>query len=136
MLWKKINDHTVNTTPNHLPSKMDVLPKTVVQIILAAKKSYSAAFKYVPQPTATTFSISSVCLSVFFYDYEVYLNFLSKRSWDAAWTLCNVVQKLTSGQNSTVNIIKRNISLLEHLKDSPELYLYNVESYSSPCNLK
>ena len=37
MLWKKINDHTVNTTPNHLPSKMDALPKTFDQIILVAE---------------------------------------------------------------------------------------------------
>ena len=37
MLWKKINDHTVNTTPNHLPSKLDALPKTFDQIILVAE---------------------------------------------------------------------------------------------------
>ena len=33
----KLNDHLVLTKPNHQHSKMDVLPKTFVQIILAAK---------------------------------------------------------------------------------------------------
>ena len=32
-----MDDHPVHTTPNHHPPKMDVLPKTFLQIILAAK---------------------------------------------------------------------------------------------------
>ena len=32
-----MDDHLVHTIPNHHPTKMDVLPKTFVQIILAAK---------------------------------------------------------------------------------------------------
>ena len=44
--------------PNHHPSKMDVLPSTFFQIILAAKTT-SFAFKCVPQ-RATTFAFSSV----------------------------------------------------------------------------
>ena len=32
-----MDDHPVHTIPNHHPIKMDVLPKTVVEIILAAK---------------------------------------------------------------------------------------------------
>ena len=34
--FEKINDHPVDTIPNHHPTKMDVLPITFVQIILAA----------------------------------------------------------------------------------------------------
>ena len=33
----KMDDHSVYTTPNHHPTKMDGLPKTFAQIILAAK---------------------------------------------------------------------------------------------------
>ena len=41
----------VHTTSNNQPPKMDLLPKTFLQIILAAfKYSYSS---YVPQPAAT-----------------------------------------------------------------------------------
>ena len=36
-LLGKMDDHPVHTIPNHCPTKMDVLPKTFVQIILAAK---------------------------------------------------------------------------------------------------
>ena len=32
----QMDDHSVHTTPNQHPTKMDVLPKTCVQIILAA----------------------------------------------------------------------------------------------------
>ena len=35
MLWK-MNDHPIHTSPNHHPPKLDVLPKTFLQIILAA----------------------------------------------------------------------------------------------------
>ena len=51
--------HAVHTSPNHHPPKMDVLTKTFLLIILAAKW-YSSAFKYVRQPAATTFAFSSV----------------------------------------------------------------------------
>ena len=32
----KMDDHLDHTLPSHQPTKMDVLPKTFVQIILAA----------------------------------------------------------------------------------------------------
>ena len=35
--FEKMDAHPVLTIPNHHPTKMDVLPKNVVQIILAAK---------------------------------------------------------------------------------------------------
>ena len=35
--FEKMAVHSVHTIPNHRPTKMDVLPKTFVQIILAAK---------------------------------------------------------------------------------------------------
>ena len=35
--FRKMDDPLVNTTPNHHPLKMDVLPKTFLQIILVAK---------------------------------------------------------------------------------------------------
>ena len=58
MLWQR-DDHLVHTIPNHHPTKMDVLPKTLVQIILAAN---SAAIKYIHQPTSTTFAFFSVLI--------------------------------------------------------------------------
>ena len=33
----KMDDHLVHTIPSHQPTKMDVLPKTFVEIILVAK---------------------------------------------------------------------------------------------------
>ena len=35
--FEKMDDHSVHTIPNPHPSKMDVLPKTFIQIILATK---------------------------------------------------------------------------------------------------
>ena len=35
--FRKINDHLVHTTPNQHPSKIDVLSKSFLQVILAAK---------------------------------------------------------------------------------------------------
>ena len=37
IIWKKIDDHPVHTSPNHDPPKMDVLPKRFLQITIAAK---------------------------------------------------------------------------------------------------
>ena len=37
--FKKMDDHPVHTIPNHRPSKMDVLPKNSVQIIIAVTSS-------------------------------------------------------------------------------------------------
>ena len=59
----KMDDHPVHTTPNHHPLKMDVLPKTFLQIILAV-----ILYGYIvrhssmsPQPAAaTTFAFPSV----------------------------------------------------------------------------
>ena len=56
-----MDDLLVHTIQNNHPTKLDVLLKTFVQIILAGCCCVvSAAFKYVPQPTATTFAFSSV----------------------------------------------------------------------------
>ena len=41
---KKMDEHPVHTTPNHHPSKLDVLTKSL----------------YIPHPAATTFAFSSV----------------------------------------------------------------------------
>ena len=37
--WRngKMNDHPVYKIPNHQPTKMDVFPRTLVQIIIVAK---------------------------------------------------------------------------------------------------
>ena len=61
--------HLIHTTPSHHPPKMDVLPKTFLQIMSLLLNGYSTAFKYVPQTTATTFAFSSVCFS--FYDFLI-----------------------------------------------------------------
>ena len=58
--FRKMDNPLVHTTPNHHHPKMDVLPKTFLQI--------SEAFKYVPQTAATTFHFSSVCF--FFYHFS------------------------------------------------------------------
>ena len=51
----KWDDHPVPTPPNYHPPKMDVLPKSFLQIILASKWQV-----YVPQAASTTFAFSSV----------------------------------------------------------------------------
>ena len=66
-----MDDHLVHTTPNPHLLKMDVLPKTFVQIILAAKMAI-VTLKYVPQTAATTFTFSSVCF--FFYGRRTAVN--------------------------------------------------------------
>ena len=55
----RMDDHLVHTTPNHHPPKMDVLPKTFLQIILAAKWLVRHSSTS-PLPTATTFAFPSV----------------------------------------------------------------------------
>ena len=62
---QKMDDHLVYTTPHHILAKMDVLPKTFLQIILATKRLVRHSSMYVPQAAATTFAFSSVCF--FFY---------------------------------------------------------------------
>ena len=64
---RRMDDDLVHTKLNHHPTKMDILPKTFIQIILTATCRYmaSAAFKYVPQSAVTTFAFFSVCC--FFY---------------------------------------------------------------------
>ena len=60
--FRKMNDHLVNTTPNHHPPKMDGLPKTFLQIILAAKwlvRYSSTSPKQQRRP--------SVCVSILYY---------------------------------------------------------------------
>ena len=55
-----MDDHLVYTTPNHHPPKMDFLPKTFLQIILAAKwLARLPAIPYVLQTAAQTFTFFS-----------------------------------------------------------------------------
>ena len=44
--FRKMDDHLVHTTPNHHPLKLDVFPKTFLQILLAAKSlvQHSSSF--------------------------------------------------------------------------------------------
>ena len=59
--FEKLAIHPVHTTPNHHPSKMDVLPKTFLQINLAVNKMLVRHLStYIPQPAATTFAFPSV----------------------------------------------------------------------------
>ncbi len=52
---KKMDDHQVHATPNHHPTKMDVLPKTFLQINLAAKyEKLFAVFKYWTYPPTSS----------------------------------------------------------------------------------
>ena len=55
----KIDEYPVHTIQNHHPTKMDILPKTFVQIILGAKWLVRHSSRR-PQPTATTFAFPSV----------------------------------------------------------------------------
>ena len=57
--FEKMDEHPVHTIPNHSPTKIDVLPKTFVQVIFAAKWLVRHS-SMSPQPTATTFAFSSV----------------------------------------------------------------------------
>ena len=46
--FEKMDNHPIHTIPNPDLTKMVVLPKTFLQIILAAKWLVHAAFNYVP----------------------------------------------------------------------------------------
>ena len=59
--FRKMDDLPFLTAPNRLPSEMDFLPKTFLHLILAA-------FKCVPQTSATTFAFSSAW-SFFYVTY-------------------------------------------------------------------
>ena len=61
---EKYGYRLVHTTPNYHPPKMDVLLKTFLQIIHAAKSS----MLLVPQTAATTYAFSSAC---FFYGFDL-----------------------------------------------------------------
>ena len=67
MFFRKMDDYPVYTTPDHHPPEMDVLPKTFLQIIIAANGL--EAFNNVTQTAATTFAFSSACF--FFYDPDI-----------------------------------------------------------------
>ena len=66
-----MDDHLVHTTPNHHPSKMDVLQKTSLQIIRAAKwlvwLLVSVSFKY-------STSSDNLCLPFRIYPYSTIEN--------------------------------------------------------------
>ena len=66
--FRKMDNHLVHMKPNRHPPKMEVLPKNILQIILAAKwlVRYSSTS---PKTAATTFAFSSVCF--FFYNIKV-----------------------------------------------------------------
>ena len=54
-----MDDHPVHTKPNPHPTKIDVLPKTFLQVILGAKYLVQHS-SMSPQPAATTFAFPSV----------------------------------------------------------------------------
>ena len=55
--FEKMDDYPFHTIPNQYPTKVDVLPKTFVQIFLAAKWLLRHSSTS-PQTTATTFAFS------------------------------------------------------------------------------
>ena len=59
--FEKMDDHLVHTIPNHYLIKMDVLPKTFFQIILAAKWLVRHS------TTAATFAFSSVFILLLWF---------------------------------------------------------------------
>ena len=62
-----MDDHSVHIIPHHHPTKMDVLPKTVLQIILAAKWGGSQVRPPKQQPTTFAFSSVFVLLMCIMY---------------------------------------------------------------------
>ena len=65
MLWKNgWSPTSVHTTPNHQPPKMDALPKTFLQIILAAKRS--VRHSSIRPPTSTDDLLPSLLYLSFF----------------------------------------------------------------------
>ena len=61
-VWKMKDQHAY-TIPNYHPTKMDVLPKTFFQIVLAANWLVQHSRTY-PQPTATTFAFAALSIEV------------------------------------------------------------------------
>ena len=64
--FRKMDDHLVHATPNNRPPKLDNLPKTFLQIILAAKQlvrhsSTSPKQQRGPLPTPLSVSSSTLC---------------------------------------------------------------------------
>ena len=53
-----MDDHPVHTIPNHHPTKMEVLPKTFVKIVLPAK--FNIQVQYVLNQQRRPFAFSSV----------------------------------------------------------------------------
>ena len=67
--------HLVHTTPNHHPSKMDVLPKTYLQIILAVKwlvRHWSTSLKQQRRPLPSLLCVSSSVVANNIYDCRGY----------------------------------------------------------------
>ena len=73
--FEKKDDYPVHTIPNHHPTKMDVLQKTFVQNILAAKwlvRHSSTSPKQQRWPLTSLLSLS------YFYEYTMYWSYRSK----------------------------------------------------------
>ena len=78
--FRKIDGHLVYTTPNHHPSKIDVLPKTFLQIIHAAKwlRRHGRTRTSPKQPRRLLPSILSVSFSMTVVDALIKLLTLEK----------------------------------------------------------
>ena len=67
-----MDDHPVHTTPNHNPPKIDVLPKTFFQIILAAKSIVQHSIQLRPSIISDDlfgFSFCEILILWFQYSY-------------------------------------------------------------------
>ena len=91
MIWRKgwIEERTLcrmdasrQTTPHHPPPKMDVLTKTLLQIIHAA--GYSAAFKYVT-PNSSDDLCLLFCLFLLVWNYITINSAIYKKKCSVHW---------------------------------------------------
>ena len=70
---RRMDDDLVHTKLNHHPTKMDILPKTFIQIIPAATYRYmaGAAFKYVCPPNSSDDLCLLFCLLLLLWMYPI-----------------------------------------------------------------
>ena len=101
----KIDEYPVHTIQNHHPTKMDILPKTFVQIILGAKWLVRHSSRR-PQPTATTFAFPSV----FFLQHHQTVLVID--GWLAYLRLVGMNFHLVIRQLSFMQLLNNNTRLL------------------------
>ena len=75
MASEKIDYLLVHTKTNHRPSKMDILPKTFLQSILAAKWLVRHSSMYVYPPNSSDDLCLLFCLRFFFYGTHISSNY-------------------------------------------------------------